>query len=231
MPEWLDDAIPLETTHHASVLVVRLLLALFFGSLVAAVYRLSHGRGKADGAALATTLVLLCVLTAMVSVVIGDSVARAFGLVGALSIVRFRTVVDDTRDTAFVIFAVIVGMGAGSGHLLVPTIGIPVVAVAAFLLEWISPERAANSSGTAMTSGTVVVRLGLGHAPEDALNPVFTRHTESCRVTEAATARQGAAIDVTYAVQLKESSSAPSLVTELNQIEGVQNVELRMEAA
>lgn len=231
MPEWLNDAIPMETTLHAGVLATRLFLALLFGGVVAAIYRLSHGREKPDGAALTTTLVLLCVLTAMVSVVIGDSVARAFGLVGALSIVRFRTVVDDTRDTAFVIFAVIVGMGAGSGHLLVPTIGIPVVALAAFILDRISPERSVRGTSVATTPGTVIVRLGLGRSPEEALNPVFTRHTEACRVTEAATARQGAAIDVTYAVQLKGSSSAPSLVTELNQVEGVQNVELRLEAA
>ena len=50
----------------------------------------------------------------MVSMVIGNEIARAFSLVGALSIVRFRTVVEDTRDTAFVIFAVVVGMALGA---------------------------------------------------------------------------------------------------------------------
>ena len=48
------------------------------------------------------TLVLLTILIAMVTQVIGDNVARAFSLVGALSIVRFRTVVRDTQDTAYV---------------------------------------------------------------------------------------------------------------------------------
>ena len=59
---------------------------------------------------------LLSILIAMVTQVIGDNVARAFSLVGALSIVRFRTVVRDTVDTAFVIFAVAVGMAVGAGH-------------------------------------------------------------------------------------------------------------------
>ncbi|MDZ4830382.1 MAG: hypothetical protein SGJ09_09330 [Phycisphaerae bacterium] len=63
---------------------------------------MSHGRDSRDASTLATTMV------------IGSSVARAFSLVGALSLVRFRTVVDDTRDTAFVIFALIVGMAAGT---------------------------------------------------------------------------------------------------------------------
>ena len=52
----------------------------------------------------------------MVTQVIGDNVARAFSLVGALSIVRFRTVVRDTQDTAYVIFAVAVGMAVGANH-------------------------------------------------------------------------------------------------------------------
>ena len=70
-----------------------------------------------------------------VALVIGNSVARAFSLVGALSIVRFRTVVDDTRDTAFVIFSVVVGMAAGAGLLFVPLLGLPLVAVTAIALD------------------------------------------------------------------------------------------------
>ena len=61
---------------------------------------------------------LLTILIAMVTMVIGNNMARAFGLVGALSIVRFRTVVEDTRDTAFVIFAVVDRHG-GRGRVAV----------------------------------------------------------------------------------------------------------------
>ena len=81
------------------------------------------------------TLVLLTVLIAMVTMVIGDSIARAFSLVGALAIVRFRTVVEDTRDTAFVIFAVAVGMAAGAGFLKAALVGLPFAAAAAFLFR------------------------------------------------------------------------------------------------
>jgi hypothetical protein len=59
------------------------------------------------GTSFPITLALLSVLIAMSTQVIGDNVARAFSLVGALSIVRFRTVVRDTKDTAYVIFAVV----------------------------------------------------------------------------------------------------------------------------
>jgi hypothetical protein len=74
------------------------------------------------------------VLIAMVTQVIGDNIARAFSLVGALSIVRFRTAVRDTEDTAYVIFAVVVGMAVGAGHVWVATLGMAVVALGAFVM-------------------------------------------------------------------------------------------------
>ena len=121
MFDWLM-AQTTDTVVAPGTLAVRLSVALALGGCVAVVYRLSHGREHERSEALSTTLVLLAVLIAMVSIVIGNSVARAFSLVGALSIVRFRTVVDDTRDTAFVIFSVIVGMAAGDGQFLVALI-------------------------------------------------------------------------------------------------------------
>jgi uncharacterized membrane protein YhiD involved in acid resistance len=169
-----------------------------------------------------TTLVLLTILIAMVTLVIGNNLARAFGLVGALSIVRFRTVVEDTRDTAFVIFAVVVGMAIGAGFLLVPLAGIPVVAVASLLLSgW---ER----NGTPIVPDfSLAIRLSLGRDPDAVLREIFGKHLKLVRLRDTTTARQGAALDLTYLVRLHREEDAVAFVTELNQTEGVQNVELR----
>jgi uncharacterized membrane protein YhiD involved in acid resistance len=143
--------------------------------------------------------------------------------VGALSIVRFRTVVEDTRDTAFVIFAVIVGMAAGAGLLLLPLLGIPVVGAAAILLSWLSrsPVSAAEPEST------LSIRLGLGRDPELLLDGALKGSLESFRLTQASTARQGSALDLHYLVRLRPAAKIGALVTELNQIEGVQSVEFR----
>src|SRR5436190_249407 len=115
------------------VLVMRLLVAFAFGCVIAAIYRWT-APAKNRTPSFVPTLVLLTILIAMVTQVVGNSAAKAFTLVGALSIVRFRTNVRDTRDTAFVIFAVIVGMAVGSAHWRVAVVGVPVVALAARLL-------------------------------------------------------------------------------------------------
>src|SRR5207245_5269232 len=119
------------------------------------------------------TLVLLTVLVGMITVVIGDNLARAFGLVGALSIVRFRTVVEDTRDTAFVIFAVAVGMGVGAGFLVEMLIALPVPAVAA--LAFRSPNAPPPRDENARL---LTVRVGIGHDPDILLRKAFEMHLE-----------------------------------------------------
>ena len=92
--------------------LLRLVLAALLGGVVALVYRRSRFEPASSFTA---TLVLLSILIAMVTQVVGDNVARAFSLVGALSIVRFRTVVRDTQDTAYVIFAVAIGCSGFPG--------------------------------------------------------------------------------------------------------------------
>ena len=114
-------------------IVTRLAIALVLGRIVAAVYRRSRPMGD-EAESFVVTLVLLTVLIAMVTQVIGDNVARAFSLVGALSIVRFRTVVRDTQDTAYVIFAVAIGMAVGANHPAVAICGLAVIAFAALVV-------------------------------------------------------------------------------------------------
>ena len=229
MPEWLTSVDSLEMPITAAPLAVRLFVALAAGILVAGVYRLSHGRTKDDSSVLFATLVLLCVLIAMVSMVIGNSVARAFSLVGALSIVRFRTVVDDTRDTAFVIFAVVVGMAVGTGLFLVPLVGIPIVALAAVGLSRFGPGMrvVAETSGGDDVEYLVTVRLGLGRDPEQLLRGAFDEHLTGLWLRSAATAKQGTALDVVYLARRSPLGNLPALVSQLNQVDGVQSVEAR----
>jgi uncharacterized membrane protein YhiD involved in acid resistance len=221
MPDWLIGSIATESKVDWQILVFRLTLGLTLGCVVAGIYRITHGREQTRTIGLAATLVMLTVLIGMVTQVIGDSVARAFSLVGALSIVRFRTVVEDTRDTAFVIFAVGVGMAVGAGSWLVAVIGIPFVAVAAFLFR---PSVAALPE---MAEYQLRLRIGVGKQPELLLRELFAKHVTQSRLTAVSTARQGAAIDLTYAVRLQQEEGLVNLVGEASRLDGVQEVELQ----
>jgi hypothetical protein len=213
-------------------IAIRLGCAAALGLAVAVVYFLTQRKKRAESASFVSTLVLLTILLAMVSMVIGSDIARAFSLVGALSIVRFRTVVEDTRDTAFVIFAVIAGMAAGAEKYLVPLIGIPLIGVLAWVLAaWGRAGGANGANGPSpwrrgdAGANTLVVRMGLGFDPDVALAAVLAEHTESARLVAVATTRQGAAVDLTYAVRPKPTTNPIALLAAVNKVEGVQNVE------
>jgi hypothetical protein len=207
----------------AGVIAIRVGLALLFGMAVGIIYRSSHGREEGSSTTLFTTLVLLSALIAMVSIVIADSVARAFSLVGALSIVRFRTVVDDTRDTAFVIFAVIVGMAVGAGQVVVPLVAIPTIGITAILLSRLASRR----SGRVHPRRELVVRMSLSSDPDQALGDVFSVYATRSELKSMATARQGAAFDLTYEVLLRPETRMTAFVADLNRVEGVMNIEMR----
>jgi Domain of unknown function (DUF4956) len=163
--------------------------------------------------------VLLAVLIAMVTQVIGDSVARAFSLVGALSIVRFRTVVRDTQDTAFVIFSVVVGMACGASDPRVAVIGIAVVGAAAFIMK----PRGDESAGGLFT---LEVRVANGQDLNPGISAAIDSFVTERRLLAVGTARQGIAIESSYAVRLRPGQQPDALVKALNRLEGVQNVTL-----
>jgi hypothetical protein len=205
------------------VVLVRLLAALLLGGVAALVYRFT--RSKAEVApSFTATLVLLSILIAMVTQVIGDNVARAFSLVGALSIVRFRTVVRDTQDTAFVIFAVGVGMAVGAGYPWLAVAGIAVVAIAAFAMKQGDVQIVTPAGAEPFE---LQVRVGIGHDPQVVVRPALDLHAGDRRLMSLATSRQGLAVDATFRASLRDIAAADALLRALNTTEGVQSVSLK----
>ena len=87
------------------------------------------------------SLVTLTILTGTVMTVIGNNVALSLGMVGALSIVRFRTAIKDSRDTTYIFWAIIVGICCGVGDYLVASFGTAVVFVVLLLLGRVRNEN------------------------------------------------------------------------------------------
>jgi len=199
---------------------IRLAGSLVSGFVVAFVYRKTR---RDDGSShLPATLVLLAILIAAVTQVIGDNVARAFSLVGALSIVRFRTVVRDTRDTAFVIFAVVVGMAVGAGRMVVAVECLVAVSLAAWLL---------GTRGAMLGSGRpefdLILRAGIGQDVEALAGDLFRGMVTAKETMAVSTAKQGTALEYTYRVRLASGRQPEELIRALNRLEGIDNVELR----
>jgi hypothetical protein len=220
IPDWLRTSLTSGTDSPPALLFWRIGVALFLGVAVAGLYRWAR-RGEVIHSSLPVTLILLATVIAMATQIIGDNIARAFSLVGALSVVRFRTVVKDTQDTAFVIFAVVVGMAAGANHLAVGLVGLAVLSVASIVL-W--PAR--RSTGWQRAQNALALRIGTADGLQAEVDRILAGSMEQFALTAVSTARQGSCLDPIYRVRMRPGSSPAQLVGELNGVAGVENVQL-----
>ncbi|MBM6904997.1 DUF4956 domain-containing protein [Collinsella ihumii] len=101
---------------------IRVLVAAALGLVIFFSYWISHA-GTIYSQKFNVTLVTLTVLTATVMMVIGSSIALSLGMVGALSIVRFRTAIKDARDTTYIFWAIICGICCGVAQFLAAAVG------------------------------------------------------------------------------------------------------------
>ena len=113
--------------------ITNLLVALVCGIIIALVYRFIY-KGPSYSATYVNSLVLLTLITSVVILVIGNNLARAFGLVGAMSIIRFRTAVRDVQDIVFIFFALSIGMAAGVGLHVIALAGTVMISIIAIVL-------------------------------------------------------------------------------------------------
>ncbi len=121
-------------------ILMNIAAAAVLGFFIFISYYISH-RGTIYSKKFNASLVILTVLTGTVMTVIGNNIALSLGMVGALSIVRFRTAIKDSRDTVYIFWAIIIGICCGVGDYLVASIGSAVVFVVILILGCIKSDN------------------------------------------------------------------------------------------
>ncbi len=122
------------------VILMNILFSAFLGTVIYLSYYLTH-RGTIYSKKFNVSLVVLTVLTGTVMTVIGNNLALSLGMVGALSIVRFRTAIKDARDTMYIFWAIIVGICCGVSDFLVSSIGSTVVFLVLFIFHSVKNDK------------------------------------------------------------------------------------------
>lgn len=103
-------------------ILARLVVATVIAGFIFLSYRISH-EGSIYSKKFNVSLVALTIITTSVMVVIGNNIALSLGMVGALSIVRFRTAIKDSRDTVYIFWTIVVGICCGAGDFWVAAVG------------------------------------------------------------------------------------------------------------
>jgi hypothetical protein len=210
---------PVVPDYSPEAMALSLLLAFVVGQFLAWVYLRIHS-GLSYSRTFTQSLVLLTMVVALVMFVIGNSIVTAFGLIGALAIIRFRNVLKDTRDTVFVFFALVIGMAIGSQRHAAAIIGALALAFVSFYLHY------TRFGSLSPYDGHLNCRLAgpeRGRTDTD-LDGVLRAH---CRTARRVSVREGAGgAEYVYQVRLRDPGRSGDLVAALEAVAGLGEVGL-----
>ncbi len=220
--EWLDKVLnSLEAAAPADIQTIglTLLLAFVLGHVLAWTYMLSH-TGLSYSRSFVQSLVALPIIIslAMVVLTLANSLIIAFGLMGAVAIVRFRNILKDTRDTAFLLLALVVGLGTGTGGFEVAILGTLAICAVLLLLHW-------TAFGSRHQFDVLLnFRLSGGAGALSSLAPILRRHCRRAVLVSQRTTEATQAADFSYRLLLRDPARSAEFAAELSAGEGVSHV-------
>ncbi len=210
-----------DLTGEFSVIDVVLAMTLSFilSAFIGWIYKITH-RGTSYTQSFVFTLVMNGMVVALVMMIVGSNIARAFSLVGALSIIRFRNAVKETRDVGFIFFTMAIGMAIGTKFYLLAVIAAVVISLVVLLMtrfNWFAREMNSQILRVTVPNGT----------PFDALfDKPFLKYTTSSELISVDTVRSGMLTELTYSIGLKKSNQIQEFLTEIKHLNGNNKVTL-----
>ncbi|MEE2804526.1 MAG: DUF4956 domain-containing protein [Pseudomonadota bacterium] len=199
-------------------IVINIVVGLAIGIMLSVVYRFTHS-GLSYSQSFAQTVVFVTMIVALVMMVIGGSLARAFALVGALSIIRFRTVLKDTKDMSFIFAALALGMAAGTSNYFLAVIGTVFVTVLAVVLNKM------NFGAVYKSEFILRFRFSRGGDSGEYLSVIDA----ACRRSDLLhmePSGDNSTLSLTYDVALKDEITADDLTTQMGLLGSVTEVVL-----
>ena len=203
----------LDNVAAVSVLDMVLALALAFclGMFIYLIYKKTYS-GVMYSSSFGVTLVALTMITTLVILAVTSNVVLSLGMVGALSIVRFRTAIKEPLDIAFLFWAIAVGIVLAAGMIPLAVFGSVIIGI--ILLVFANRKDSSNPD--------IVVLNCDGHDSESQALDYLQANTKKCTV-KSKTARQGN-VELSMEIRLKDDNT--DFVNTLSEIAGVQSAVL-----
>ncbi|MEN8128300.1 MAG: DUF4956 domain-containing protein [Planctomycetota bacterium] len=203
--------------------LLSLLLAFVLGQLLAWLYYFTH-TGLSYSRSFVQSLILITVIVSMVMSTIAGSFVVAVGLMGALSIIRFRNIIKDTRDIAFIFSALVIGMACGSQRYGVAILG--TLVIGGIILYLHLSEFGTHRPHNAFLRFCLKDHIGSGH-------PILKILDKFCSAHTMISSQDGdfgdRTVEYAYQVMIKNVTRNEQMVSELQKIEDIANVNLTVQ--
>ena len=206
-------------TFSVTGVVLGLLLSFVLCGMIGWIYQITH-RGASYTQSYVQTLVLNGMVVAVIMLIVGSNIARAFALVGALSIIRFRNAIKATRDVGFIFFSMAIGMAIGTRFYLLAVVAAIVISLIILIMSrfnWYARK--------------VVNQILKVQVPNDAsfdtlFDTLFVKYTSSSELISVDTVHSGMLTELTYSIGLKSEGKIQEFLAEIKRINGNNRVTL-----
>jgi uncharacterized membrane protein YhiD involved in acid resistance len=210
-----------DLTGEFSVLdvVLALVLSFMLSAFIGYIYKITH-RGTSYTQSFVFTLIINGMVVALVMMIVGSNIARAFSLVGALSIIRFRNAVKESRDVGFIFFTMAVGMAVGTKFYLLAIIATIVISLVILLItrfDWYSRE---------MSGQILRVQVPNNLEFDSLFDRAFLKYTDASELISVDSVHNGMLTELTYSIGMKKSNKIQEFLSEVKNLNGNNKVTL-----
>jgi uncharacterized membrane protein YhiD involved in acid resistance len=205
----------------AKDVIGNVLVAMVCGIFIALIYKYTY-RGLNYSTAFTISLIMLTMITAIVIMVIGNNLARAFGMVGAMSIIRFRTAVKDTSDIMFIFFGLTIGLAAGVKLYSIAIFGTFFIGLVYFLLMKI------NFSLPQSREFLIQIIAQSDNLPDNPFSETLDKYCRRYKLVNLKSLgeEENEMLEFSYYINLRNEERGNELVTEIRKHDGVKQTNL-----
>ena len=202
----------------AAIIVLNILFSLALQLLVVLVYKRTH-RGLSYAPSFIFTLVIVGILGTVVMMIIQQNLIGAVGLLGAFSFIRFRTILKETRDVAFLFFALAMGIAVGTGNYAVAIVSIVLVSLIILALDRFKFGSISGNAGFVLTFNAKE-RLDI-----TTVTSVLKKYSDSFNLLQSRTHAPGVDAFV-FSVRLRDELQASEVLHALKSNPSLLDIEL-----
>jgi uncharacterized membrane protein YhiD involved in acid resistance len=195
------------------------ILSFLLSLVIAWVYKTTY-KGVSYTQSYVHTLIMMSMIVAVIMLIIGSNIARAFSLVGALSIIRFRNAVKDTRDVGYIFFAMAIGMACGTRFYLLAIIATFIIS---FMLWGMT---SLNLFAKDVREQILKIRLPGDMRYERLFEAVFASYLARFHLIAVETVQAGTLTELVYDVEFKRQADQHAFMEELRRINNNNKVAL-----
>lgn len=213
------DNISSSSVDSIAVIALNLVIAMILGVVVAKVYKRVH-KGISYSESYAYSIVLVTMIVTFVMMVIGGNLTRAFTLLGAFTIIRYRTAVKDPKDTAFIFLALVLGLAVGGSNYAMAITGTFIISITALLLDKL------NFGSMIKLEQVLYLTIESKSINQEALESILKKHFKKVSIINVNYNSATESLQYSYNVKLFSQDEQSDAIQAIAKIKGVKDAEI-----